>query len=95
MWMLLHSMSSTRYLKDITIEGVKHLPENVFQYIPYLETIAIHRTEVLDPKLFKRLVRLNNLNLAGNNITGMFKIKFGSVNRLFEVEKGLNKKYFC
>ena len=71
MWMLLHSMSSTRYLKHITIDGVKHLPKNVFQYIPYLETIVIHKTDDLEPNLFKRLVRLNNLNLAQNNIKGM------------------------
>ena len=73
MWMLLHSMSSTRYLKDISLEGIKHLPKNVFQYIPYLESISIHKSEELDPNLFKRLVRLNHLELADNNISDVKK----------------------
>ena len=73
MWMLLHSMSSTRYLKDITLEGIKELPKNVFQYIPYLESISIHKSKGLDANLFKRLVRLNHLELADNNISDVRK----------------------
>ena len=75
-------MSSTRYLKDITLEGINHLPKNVFQYIPYLESVAIHKSEELDPNLFKRLVRLNHLELADNNISDVRKEWFGDLGGL-------------
>lgn len=69
MWILLHSMSSTRYLKHITLDGVQHLPEKLFQCIPYLESITIHHSESpLHRALFDRLVRLNSLDLAENQI---------------------------
>ncbi len=67
MWALLHSMASTRHLRAVSLSGVRRVPPGLFQYIPYLESVSIRRGDPagLHPRLFQRLVRLNELSLAG------------------------------
>ena len=78
-------------LSDVTLEGIRELPEKLFRQSPYIEHLEIHGSDVIPDMVFKNLRRLNHLDLSGNGITKLPAYWFEDLDGLKELDLSHNK----